>query len=55
MTRVSEDLHQLGEILVSTDIADRLVDSPQFTFVEEDVVEFKGLPGEHRLFSVEAT
>ena len=25
-----------------------------FTFVEEDTVEFKGLPGEHQLFSVEA-
>ena len=44
-----------GEILVSTDIAERLSDSSQFAFVEEDTVEFKGLPGEHRLFSVEAT
>ena len=43
-----------GEILVSTDIADALADSPQFRFAEEDTVEFKGLPGEHRLFSVEA-
>ena len=43
-----------GEILVSTDIADRLADSPDFAFIEEDTVEFKGLPGEHRLFSVEA-
>ncbi len=44
-----------GEILVSTDIAERLSDSSEFAFVEEDTVEFKGLPGEHRLFSVEAT
>ena len=44
-----------GEILVSTDIAERLSDSSEFSFVEEDTVEFKGLPGEHRLFSVEAT
>jgi class 3 adenylate cyclase len=43
-----------GEILVSTDIADRLSDSSRFVFVEEDTVEFKGLPGEHQLFSVEA-
>ncbi len=43
-----------GEILVSTDIADRLIDSSDFVFVEEDTVEFKGLPGEHQLFSVAA-
>jgi class 3 adenylate cyclase len=43
-----------GEILVSTDIAERLADSAEFTFTEEDTVEFKGLPGEHRLFTVEA-
>jgi adenylate cyclase len=43
-----------GEILVSTDIAQRLVDSTQFAFIEEDTVELKGLPGEHQLFSVEA-
>ena len=42
-----------GEILVSTDIADALADSPDFAFIEEDTVEFKGLPGEHRLCSVE--
>jgi len=42
-----------GEILVSTDIAERLADSSEFAFTEEDTVEFKGLPGEHRLFSVE--
>jgi class 3 adenylate cyclase len=44
-----------GEILVSTDIADRLADSTDFAFIEEGAVEFKGLPGEHQLFSVEAT
>ena len=44
-----------GEILVSTDIAERLADSTSFAFIEEDTVEFKGLPGEHQLFSVEAT
>ena len=43
-----------GEILVSTDIAEPLADSTDFAFVEEDTVEFKGLPGEHQLFSVEA-
>jgi adenylate cyclase len=43
-----------GEILVSTDIAERLADSDAFAFIEEDTVEFKGLPGEHQLFSVEA-
>ena len=43
-----------GEILVSTDIAEPLADSPDFAFREEDTVEFKGLPGEHVLFSVEA-
>lgn len=44
-----------GEILVSNDIAERLADSKSFAFIEEDTVEFKGLPGEHQLFSVEAT
>jgi adenylate cyclase len=44
-----------GEILVSTDIAEQLSDSKDFVFVEEETVEFKGLPGEHRLWSVEAT
>jgi adenylate cyclase len=43
-----------GEILVSNDIAEALVDSRDFAFAEEDTVEFKGLPGEHRLWSVEA-
>jgi class 3 adenylate cyclase len=42
-----------GEILVSTDIVDALADSPRFRFTEEDTVEFKGLPGEHQLWSVE--
>ena len=44
-----------GEILVSNDIAELLADSASFAFIEEDTVEFKGLPGEHQLFSVEAT
>jgi adenylate cyclase len=44
-----------GEILVSTDIAEALGDSTEFRFVEEDTVEFKGLPGEHRIWLVEAT
>ena len=39
-----------GEILVSTDVAEALADSADFAFVEEDTVEFKGLPGEHRLW-----
>ena len=43
-----------GEILVSSDITEALDDSPDFRFTEEDTVEFKGLPGEHRLWSVEA-
>lgn len=43
-----------GEILVSTDIAEELADSRDFVFHEQDTVEFKGLPGEHRLWSVEA-
>ena len=42
-----------GEILVSVDIADALADSTEFRFTEEDTVEFKGLPGEHQLWSVE--
>ena len=44
-----------GEILVSTEIAEALVHSPDFAFAEEDTVEFKGLPGEHRLWSAEPT
>jgi class 3 adenylate cyclase len=43
-----------GEILVSTDIVEALADSDDFAFVEEDTVEFKGLPGEHRIWSVVA-
>jgi adenylate cyclase len=42
-----------GEILVSSDIAEALADSDDVAFVEEDTVEFKGLPGEHRIWSVE--
>ena len=43
-----------GEILVTDEIVDALADSPDFRFTEEDTVELKGLPGEHRLWSVEA-
>ncbi len=42
-----------GEILVSSDIVDRLAESRDFGFVAEDTVELKGLQGEHRLWSVE--
>ena len=38
-----------GEILVSADITEALADSPELRFIEEDTVEFKGLPGEHQL------
>ena len=34
-----------GEILVTDEIADALADSDDFGFIEEDTVEFKGLPG----------
>jgi class 3 adenylate cyclase len=43
-----------GEILVSNEIAEALADAEGFRFTEEDTVEFKGIPGEHRLWSVEA-
>jgi adenylate cyclase len=43
-----------GEILVSSDITEALDGTPHFRFTEEDTVEFKGLPGEHTLWSVEA-
>jgi adenylate cyclase len=43
-----------GEILVSSDIAEAFEGTSDFRFVEEDTVEFKGLPGEHQLWSVEA-
>ncbi len=43
-----------GEILVSSDVADALADSADFCFTEEDIVQLKGLPGEHRLWSARA-
>jgi class 3 adenylate cyclase len=42
-----------GEILVTSELADTLAESPDFRFVEDDTVELKGLPGEHSLFRVE--
>jgi class 3 adenylate cyclase len=42
-----------GEILVTDDVADALADREDLHLVEEDVVELKGLPGEHRLWLVE--
>jgi class 3 adenylate cyclase len=44
-----------GEILVTEEIADALRDAKDFRFVEDDTVELKGLPGEHRLWMVEAS
>lgn len=43
-----------GEILVTGEIADALQDAADFRFVEGDTVELKGLPGEHRLWLLEA-
>jgi adenylate cyclase len=43
-----------GEILVTGDVADALADREDLHFIEEDVVELKGLPGEHQLWLVEA-
>ncbi len=43
-----------GEILVTAEIAEALVDASEFRFVEDDTVELKGLPGEHALWRVEA-
>jgi class 3 adenylate cyclase len=43
-----------GEILVTDEIVDALADSADFRFDEDDRVELKGLPGDHRLWSVEA-
>jgi adenylate cyclase len=43
-----------GEILVTDDVAGELADREDLHFVEEDVVELKGLPGEHQLWLVEA-
>jgi adenylate cyclase len=43
-----------GEILATGEIAEALRDAEEFRFVEDDTVELKGLPGEHRLWQVEA-
>ena len=43
-----------GEILVTAEVADALAEASDFSFVEDDTVELKGLPGEHPLFRVEA-
>ncbi len=47
-------LADAGEILASDDIADALADTDRFRFAEEDTVELKGIPGQHRLWSVSA-
>ena len=43
-----------GEILVTSEVAEALAEREDLSFVEEDTVELKGLPGEHRLWLVEA-
>lgn len=43
-----------GEILVTDEIAETLADSAEFRFVEDELVELKGLPGSHQLWMVEA-
>ena len=43
-----------GEIMVTDEIVDALADSTDFRFDEDDRVELKGLPGDHRLWTVEA-
>jgi len=42
-----------GEILVTGEVADALESRGDLHFIEEDTVELKGLPGEHRLWLVE--
>jgi adenylate cyclase len=42
-----------GEIMVTGEVADALADRGDLHFIEEDVVELKGLPGEHQLWLVE--
>ncbi len=42
-----------GEILVTGEVADALDSRGDLHFIEEDTVELKGLPGEHRLWLVE--
>lgn len=41
-----------GQIMVTDEIATRLADVDEFRFVEGDVVQLKGLPGEHQLWRV---
>ena len=43
-----------GEILVTDEIVDALADSTDIRFDEDNRVELKGLPGDHRLWTVEA-
>jgi len=42
-----------GQILVTEEIATTLADVAEFRFVEGDIVQLKGLPGEHQLWQVE--
>ncbi|MBV9831702.1 MAG: adenylate/guanylate cyclase domain-containing protein [Marmoricola sp.] len=42
-----------GEILVTGEVVDALGERPDLRFTEEDLVELKGLPGEHQLWLVE--
>jgi len=44
-----------GEVLATDEIVNALADSPDFRFDEDDRVELKGLPGDHRLWSVVET
>ena len=41
-----------GEVMVTDEIVDALADSVDFRFDEDDRVELKGLPGDHRLWTV---
>jgi len=43
-----------GEILLTRENAAALTDSKEFRFVEDDTVELRGLPDEHRLGMVAA-
>jgi class 3 adenylate cyclase len=43
-----------GETLVTDEIAQALAEAPDLRFTEEDTVELRGLPGEHRLWLVDA-
>lgn len=44
-----------GQILVSEEVATRLADVDGFRFVEGDIVQLKGLPGEHQLWQVSSS